>query len=223
MKLYFYFLVLFLACCYSEAKAQSGMIQLPPGYNKIYYTDRIPGDVVGSPYLWEDWIKCSVSFRNGQILQDVAMRYNVYKGEMQYKTGKGIFIIGAPDSILSLKFSDRTFIYTKFDENNSQKKDYFEVVSDGKAQILVRHMMQIIKSNYNVALDVGEKNDHLRLKEVYYVKKDNLVAEVDKKGKTLLNLLADKSVQLSDFIKKNHPSFKDKADLCRVTEYYNSL
>ena len=198
-------------------------MQLPVGYNKIYTSDNIPG-IDGSPYLWEGWIIGNVTFRNGKTIRGLSLRYNTNKDEMQYQADNKIFIIGTPDSLTSINIGERTFVYNAFDDNGKYNRGYFEVISKGKAYILLRHKVLLKKSNYNAALDVGEKNDHLEHKEAYCIKKDDsIIVLIDKKGKNLLQLLSDKSDEVSDFVKKNHMSYTNKNELCRIADYYTSL
>lgn len=222
VRLTLIYFVLFLFGTLGIGYSQTYRIELPVGYNKIYVSDMLPG-VDGSPYLWDGWVTGSVIFRNGKSIDSLSLRYNVHKGEMQFQTNNKIYIIGVPDSLNSVNIAQRTFVYSAFDDKGKYNRSYFEVISKGKAQIFVRHLVQIRKSNYNAILNAGEKNDQLEHKEAYYIKKEYSVVLIDKKGKNLLQLLSDKSEEVSGFVKKNHISYTDKNELCRIADYYNSL
>lgn len=206
------------------AFSQLYYLSLPPGHNKLYVgDDRIPG-VVGSPYLVDDWSKGNITLYNGKIVNDLNLRYNVYLKEFHYQADNNTYILGSPDSILFVEMGDKRFMYLPFEEKKkSKQKDYFEVLSgDGTAQLLIRHTVMLIKSNFNVALNAGEKNDRLEHKSAYYLKKDNSIVLIDKRGQSLFDLLSDKSRELKDYAMKNHLSFTAKDDLMKIIEYYNS-
>lgn len=206
------------------AFSQLYYVHLPPGHNKLYVgDDRIPG-VVGSPFLSDEWMNGNITLYNGRVINDLPMRYNVYLKEMHYQADNNVYILGSPDSVLFITLNDKRFMYLPFEEKKKEtQKDYFEVVSGDVAQLLLRHTVNMLKSNYNIALNAGEKNDRLEHKSIYYLRKDNSNVLIDKKGESVYRLLADKSKELRDFASKNRISFTNEADLKKLVEYYNSF
>lgn len=209
----------------SIAVSQLYYVTLPPGHIKLHEgDDRIPG-VSGSPFLSDDWSMGSITLNNGKVIDSILLKYNVYNSEMQFQAGKEIFVLGSPDSVLFVTLNDKRFMYLPFlDKKKKPLKEYFEVYSgDGMLLILIRHTVEVIKSNYNVALNTGEKNDRLQHKKSFYLKKDNEIVLIDKKGENLFSLLKDKSKELRDFTSQNHLSFTKGDDLERIIKYYNSI
>src|SRR6266542_1727897 len=143
---------------------------------------------------------------------------------MQYKKENTAYAIGAPDSIKALWMDKRLFVYHTFMNESKNDKDFFEILVDGKAKLLIRYVTKIIPANYNKVLDVGNKNDQITIIETYYVQKENeLPVFIDKKGKSITAALADKTEEIKKFTDKEHISFKNKEDLVRVVSYYNGL
>lgn len=201
---------------------QNFKVQLPPGYNKISMTEEIPGKE-GSPYLLNEWLPGTILLNNGTKIEGLTYRYSVYRKEMQYQKENSAYAIGAPDSIKALWMDKRLFVYLTFTNESKTDKDFFEVLVDGKAKLLIRYVTEIIPANYNKALDVGNKNDQITIKETYYVQKDNeSPVLIDKKGKTIAQTLADQTEEIKKFTDKEHISFKKKEDLTRLIDYYNS-
>jgi len=200
-------------------------VKLPAGHDKIHTTnDRVPG-LVGSPYLSDDWSKGSIALYNGDVIDDITLKYNVFKKEMLFQADGDIYVLSSPDSVLFITMGDRRFVYLPVnDRKKKSEKDYFEELSDGDVcRLLLRHTASILKSNYNVALNAGEKDDRMEHQSAYYLIKDNLVVPVDKKGENLYRLLSDKSAELSDFVKERHLSFTSQDDLIQIIDYYNSF
>ncbi|HQG77076.1 MAG TPA: hypothetical protein PLS58_06280 [Bacteroidales bacterium] len=219
------FFIFILLINLNLATAQLYYVNLPPGHNKITLgRDRIPG-LAGSPYLYDEWEPGRIILHNGNVIDSLYMRYDVYAREIHYKAEGNIYILGSPDSVKSITLYSRHFEYLPFTEKkNTVQKDYFEVLTaDGRAQLLIRHMVTRIKSNYNVALDVGEKDDRLEHKSLFYLRRDKTILLIDRKGKALMEMLIDKSRELENFVSQNRLSFTREADLKRVVDYYNSL
>jgi len=200
-------------------------VKLPSGHDKIHTTnDRVPG-LVGSPYLSDDWSKGSIALYNGDVIDDITLKYNVFKKEMLFQADGDIYVLSSPDSVLFITMGNRRFVYLPVnDRKKKSEKDYFEELSDGDVcRLLLRHTASILKSNYNVALNAGEKDDRMEHQSAYYLIKDNLVVPVDRKGENLYRLLSDKSAELSDFVKERHLSFTSQDDLIQIIDYYNSF
>ncbi len=136
-------------------------VKLPAGHDKIHTTnDRVPG-LVGSPYLSDDWSKGSIALYNGDVIDDITLKYNVFKKEMLFQADGDIYVLSSPDSVLFITMGNRRFVYLPVnDRKKKSEKDYFEELSDGDVcRLLLRHTASILKSNYNVALNAGEKDD----------------------------------------------------------------
>jgi hypothetical protein len=207
----------------SIAVSQLYYLNLPPGHNKLYVGDeRIPS-IAGSPYLVNNWSKGSITLYNGKVIEDLPLKYNVHSGEMLYHVDNKTYILGSPDSVLFITMNNRRFMYLPFEEKKKMQKDYFEVITGDVSQLLIRHTVTLIKSNYNIALNAGEKDDRLEHKSNYYLRKERSVVLIDKKGESLFNLLSDKSKELRNFASQNKISFTNKDDLTRIVDYYNSF
>jgi hypothetical protein len=207
----------------SIAVSQLYYLNLPPGHNKLHVgDDRIPG-IVGSPFLVDEWSKGNIILYNGKIIDDLPLRYNVYSREMHYQADNKVYILGSPDSILFITMNNKRFMYLPFEEKKKAQKDYFELLTGDVAQLLIRHTVTLVKSNYNVALNAGEKDDRLEHKSIYYLRKDNSIVLIDKKGESFFRLLADKSKELKTFASRNKFSFTNQDDLKRIVDYYNSF
>lgn len=203
--------------------AQNIRIEMPPGYNKIIMGDEIPGKV-GSPYLNEAWLPGTILLKNGKKIEGLKYRYCVYNKEMQYQVKNVDYAIGAPDSLKEIQIGQKLFVYLSFADGNKHEKDFFEVLVQGKVNLLVRYIIVIIPANYNKALDVGDKNDEITIKETYYIQKDaELPFLIDKRGENVTRVMADRANDVKEFTSKEHISFKKKNDLIRLVNYYNSF
>ena len=201
--------------------AQEFRIQSPPGYNFIYESNNLPKNVDGSPYLG-DWQQSELHLKNGNTISGIMMRYNVYTGQMIYKLDGKTYAIGTPDSIATIQFGNKNFQYKKFVVNDKVEQKYYEIIVDDKISLYNEYEIIINRSNYNSALDVGDKNDKFVLKEHLYMIKGDRLIEIDKKRK-ILDFFADKKGEITEFIKQEKISYKDKEDMAKLVEYYNEI
>ncbi|TCN65432.1 hypothetical protein [Acetobacteroides hydrogenigenes] len=198
-------------------------VAFPPGSNIIVKGENIIG-VDGSQYLSEEWTKGNITMNNGTIIDSIDLRLNAYKKEMHYLYKDVEYSINSPESIREVKMGNRKFIYSSYKtDKNDISKNYFEVLAEGKASLLVLYYIKRISSNYNVVLDVGNRNDQLELNEKYFITIGNSIIEIDKKGKSIFDNLGDKSDLLKKRIKEEDLSFKKKEDLIKIVSYMNEI
>jgi hypothetical protein len=204
-----------------NVSAQNFRIQAPPGYNYIYSENNVVKGTEGSPFMG-DWQKADVYFTNGTAIKDLEVRYNVFSNQILYKEKDKIYLIGAPDSILELKFPDKTMIYKEYTLQQKTLKSFFEVIQSGKATLLNKYEIEVTPANYNEALMSGNKNDVLNLVQKLYILKGNTIVPLKKKA-TILELLGDKKSEITSFMAKEKLSIKKKKDMATLLAFYNQL
>lgn len=203
------------------AQAQNIRIQAPPGYNYIYTDLDFPSGTEGSPYL-DEWQKAEIVFRNGQKFPELMVRYNVYTNQMLFQHSGKTFIIGAPDSIAEIKFRSRTFVYREYIKGNKLEKSYFEIAVPGKVALLYKYEIEMIRANYNVALNIGNKNNRLELRQHQFLMANYQLTELTRKSKPII-FFSDKNKEISEFMDKEGLSFKTREELVKIVSYYNGL
>ena len=202
--------------------AQEPLEILPPGYTKVISPAKLKG-VDGSPFLSEDWKPGVVNLINGNSIKGLTYRYNVYRNEMSFLYQEKEYAIGAPDSIKEMNLSGQRFIFGQVMQNNIIERSFFEVATEGKATLLVKYYIEVIPANFNVALNSGNPNDQIVVKERYCLKLGGNIVPIDKKGKLILTALSDKKTELAEFIDKEDISLKRRDGLLKVISYYNTL
>jgi len=195
--------------------------ELPPGENKIIMKDGIP-NLTGSPYL-EDWQEGSIFMKNGDTIKTISLRFDVYNNDMQFKYDGKTWAVGAKNKIKVIKFEKHSFIYLPYKDKDQIKESFFEVLTAGKVSLLILYYPEVIRSNYNVVLNSGTKNDQLLLKKKYYFVEDDLVTFFDKRGKNLISANSQKSKEIKEFVKNNKLSFTEETDLIAIADFINSL
>jgi hypothetical protein len=201
-------------------QAQNIMLQAPPGYNYIY-VDNFPRNLEGSPYV-NDWQLSDIFLKNGNTISNIKVKYNAFTSQMLYQYNNNIYVIGAPDSISKIKFPNNIFEYKQYTKGKQSEKGFFEVIIKGKLGLLNKYEYKILESNYNVALNVGNKNDRLVIKEQLCLELGEQIVILNKKS-VLSELLKDKYKEVSDYMKKEGLSYKNKEDMIKVVTFYNQL
>ncbi|MBE9491902.1 MAG: hypothetical protein IMY70_03365 [Bacteroidetes bacterium] len=175
----------------------------------------------GNMYLIDEWKEGETILKDGSILQGREYRYNIYAQQMQFIHGEDTLAFAVPEELQTITFDGRTFIYYPYKENNERKKSYFEVLTDGPCQLVLRRE---ITYHFIDTENDGLENDVYILERKYFIVKDHqdaFIIPLNKKG--VLSILGDKEEEISAFIRSSNLRVKNEDNLIKIIEYYNTL
>ncbi|WP_247232077.1 hypothetical protein [Telluribacter sp. SYSU D00476] len=193
-------------------------------------------EVLGETYHDTVWAKGNIKFYQsiqpvgGQPVDSIiglGLRYNVHFNELEVmlSTYKDVKAIEGPRiKNFSLEKNGRSTLFVNTQEYKTDKplKGFYEVLVPGKVQLLHNQRTTVRKPTYNAAMDVGDKHVRIAMNSDYYVLRDGTISKLSPTKKGLLQVLGDQADQINSFLKTNELDLKNKQDLTRVFEYYNS-
>ncbi|MFA6483742.1 MAG: hypothetical protein WCW62_14265 [Bacteroidales bacterium] len=100
-------------------------------------------DIKGSPYLSDQWADGSIMLINDTDSAGFRMRYNVYGNEMQFIHDADTMAIANPLKLNAVWLNGRRFEYLPFILNKNENMAYFEIITEGKIKLLVRHSIRL--------------------------------------------------------------------------------
>ncbi len=84
----------------------------------------------------------------------------------------------------------------------------------------MRRTLAVFKeSNYNTALMVGNRNDQIIKRNVYYYIKGKDLYEVPSKRKDLYKIFGDKAAEMEAFVENNSIDLKEKSSIFTLFTY----
>lgn len=101
--------------------------------------------------------------------------------------------------------------------------DIFEVLVEGKLELLKKYYTKDIESNYNVVLDVGSKTSKKVLRSMLYFYDGNVLIELPKSKRKILKIFSNKKDVIEEFLKNGNCNLKKESDLIETFKYYNKL
>lgn len=202
--------------------AQLFVLDLPPGYNKVESTIMEKG-LDGSPWLFDAWLPGTIKVTNGKTINGLKYRYNVYRNQMYFQLNDEIYKISTPDSIDQLVLGGKKFVYQSYNPLVPGKKCFLEVAVDGIAKLYINYYPEVLPPNYNKALGSGSVNETIIIKKSFLIENGDLLTQLDKKGKQFAVAFSDKKAEITAFIKQERISCKERSDVEKVVNYYNSL
>ncbi|GAB3520977.1 hypothetical protein [Emticicia fontis] len=183
-------------------------------------------DIVGSPYLFENWTKGEVTLDNGKNHKDLDLKYDQIEGIVFFK-GKNGADLGFTSTVKSFILYPNnvamSFIMVpEIKEKEAEKDPYFEVLSDGKKVKFLKKTMKVIRegSGYGSATVTKKFSENTAY---YLLKTDSTYTKVKKDKKAITSILNDKSAEVEQYIKDNKTNFKEDASIAALVNYYNTL
>ncbi|WP_460472417.1 hypothetical protein [Emticicia fontis] len=206
----------------------------------LYGFDNRTSEIQGSYYLDPEWSVATVRFYPRTIstpkgiikldsVSDVQIRIVLKGNDVEFNTQEGIKVIsGTLIKSFTAKKQDfwvKNYISTlEFnDESEKIKAGFFELLADGKVKLLDYSKLKIQQPDYVAALNVGSKDVKINIEKQLYIAKGKEVIKFNTGKKDLYELMADKKPEIEKFVKVNKLNLKDRTDLAKVFQYYNTL
>lgn len=203
------------------------------GGNMIYGIPDAPKQLLGNYYLDTKWNKSTLMlYKNEEILVDQWVRYNIASNQFEVLSPESSRVKTIPGlRIQNLVMIDSLHRVPRFFINGMDLKEkgspisgFYEVLVDGELSLVRRTIASVKKSNYNTALMIGNKDDEIKKRDMYYYIQDDQVLEVPRNQKKLMKLFKeDKQKEVEEFINEYDPNLKEVSGLYMVFSYYNSL
>ena len=186
-------------------------------------------EVQGSPYLFNDFLKSSIKFTNGKVINNVAIKYDQIKDEITFVgVNGGEYYFSDPVSEFSLSYInnqtaiDRLFRSGFNSFKNFNHNSFYEVLVDGNIKLLRKNAKIISEiKEYNSATSIKIINENIG----YYISKHNEIIQLKKNNiKSLIEALdSNKSTSLLEFSKKENLNIENEEYLKKIIIFYNSI
>lgn len=110
-------------------------------------TDLKYENVTGSPYLVDEWLSGEVRLANGSLVKSKAVKYDAVDNKLLFQQDNKVFEF-FPKAVAFVLFAPerkRTFLLKE-----NEKDGYFELLEDGKIQLLKKTRKKIVdRKDYN--------------------------------------------------------------------------
>lgn len=180
-------------------------------------------DISGTPFLDEDFNPGKITTQDNVIYTEIPLRYNGYTDDLEFRKGEDSYNIDPKTSVKRAEFGGRTFTCLSFDDGKKLKNGFFEILTDGKAILLVKYTVKFVeKDQVKAFAEPKPARFDPALKE-YYIAIDNGPAQLISNKKGLLEMFGDKKGSMESYISKNKIPVRGDDALTKIVVHYNSL
>ena len=195
--------------------------KLIDGSMKSKFTEK---DIMGSPYLNDEFVNGSVYTIQKLMYSDVPLRFNIYNDDIEFKTPTGeVMALSAPEILEKAEFGNFQMVYSPYLQTNKIKKGFFVVLEQGKASLYSKPVIFFQEPTQPAAYKEAEPPKFVRKADEYYIRIGTEQAVLINNKKDLIEAFPDNQDKIESFISKNKIKTNKPAGLKEVVQFYNSL
>jgi hypothetical protein len=182
-------------------------------------TAGIPMGEMSGMYLNNCFEEGCVELDDGNFLDALLLRYNVYYQQLQFIREGDTLAFAAPSELREAYLGKRKLIYSDYIRDNTIDSSYFEVLSEGNCSLLRRHYIM-----YHVSDKISDCEKQYVYETCLYVKKaESPATRLKSCKKAVCCTFSDREEEIKQFIKTNRLKMRKTEDLILVIDFYNSL
>jgi len=199
--------------------------------NAIYGIPPEPKKLQGNFYLDTKWNKASILlYKNEELIEGFFVRYNINTNTFELRSENSEESTTVPGlRVRNIVWIDSEHNVPRYFINGMDVRDegspiagFFEVLVDGKMPLVRRTIASIRESNYNQALMVGEPDDRVVKRFVYYYIVGKDVIELPSKPKKIFPIFGKNQAEMEAFADTNKLNLKEASSLFSLFTQYNS-
>ena len=201
------------------------------GGNMFYGIPPEPKKVEGNFYLDKKWNLASILlYKDQQVLENYRVRYNINANQFELLEPETLQVTTLQGlRVQNIVWMDSSYKVPRYFVNGMDFRDegapilgFFEVLVEGELPLMRRTLAVFKESNYNTALMVGNRNDQIVKRNVYFFLRGKDLYEVPKKRKEFFLIFGEKAAQMEAFVEQNEIDLKAAGSIFQVFTYFNS-
>ena len=178
--------------------------------------------VEGEIYLGENWPAGVVVLRDGGIIDDYLLRYNILIDQMQFIRNNDTLAFASPQELGTVTFDNHTFIYDAYQCDNAIRYGYFELIEPGKNRLLLKRQV-----TYEIPDARNPDNSDASryfIDECYFISKPSKASyKIMCNRKSVLSVLDEHKDEIDEYLRITGNKVKTPDDLKKLVAYYNTL
>ncbi len=211
------------------SEVQSGFSGLKSFYNVVnsepITAPSNPRQFEGTPWFNEVWMKGILTLSDGKSYSGQKLKLDLLDNRVHFigPDGKEKVCSGPVDRLILLDtVADQvyTFVHSSALPVHPDFRDFawLETLAQGPARLFKYHKKEFAE----VSVYASNSIDRIKTQIRYYLLFDNKLQKVSS-IRDVQEILATRNKELSEYVKKNKPSWKNESDIITLISYFNSL
>lgn len=185
----------------------------------------------GSNYYSDSWSIGNIFLKNGQVLESKPLMYDVRNQILELKFNNSIYVI-TTIKVARFEWFDKlrqdtvSFVSSKnydFSDFKGKISSFSRVLIGGNVGLISMTKSKLIKANYNVVLDVGEKGDKIVQETAFFLIKNEKAHLIPSSKKKVADLFEGVEGEMKKYIKSQKLAVNNQSGLIDIVTYYKLL
>ena len=228
MKRVCFFILLFVLT--NSLNAQTMLNGLMDSYRFKKMTDGVytsynlkMTDIQGTPYLDDEFSPGKIITPEGAAYDGIPLRLNAYSDDLEFKKGEDTYNIDPKTIIRRAEFGGAVFGCMKYDFFGKIQDGLFEILSEGKATLLVKYTIKFLEKEKVQAFVDPKPARFDAPKKEYYIALEGAPAKLITNKKSLLEFFGNRKDEMESYISKNKLSVREDDGLTKIIAHFNTL
>ncbi len=178
--------------------------------------------ISGSPYLSPQFKSALIVKTDGTELNDIPVRYNVFKNTVEFEQNGFTLEIADPHAISRIICDNQILVYALYSAEKKIKSSYFQLLAEGKFQLLKMHkiVLEDMKDKQNVIIS-GYLKQLKTLAPDYYLRfREGTAYRIDSQQK-LIRIIQPVPDEVTNHIQTSHINLRNEKELIDLVNYLN--
>ena len=194
------------------------------------FNERYEG-IKGSPFLTDEWTDGQVHMHNGQVFDQLQVKYNLYRDEIIVKRRDGAEVIPDKKTIRSFSLDTgspgplRRFVRVDYlPDNRAFPHNHFaEILYEGASTLLAVHDKSFIRADYRQAYHANRPYDKFGdvMTQYFWIAPDGRVHVLKPSKRAITKLFSDQKDVMVAFAEENQLDLRRPSDVVRLVQYYD--
>ena len=180
----------------------------------------------GTPYIFREFKKGNVYYSNLQRISGILLNYDCHGNQLQYLSGGSVYLLNSTQ----IEYfevdpgQDSSKLFQQVFVEKLKKRIFLQVLYNDSTILYKRFYKDFKEADYGGAYSQDRRYDEYHDRHSYYLKRTETdLQQLRPKKKFILEVLADRSKEVEQYLKQEKINFKSDADIVQLVRYYDSL
>jgi hypothetical protein len=197
--------------------------------DNLYGIPLEPGRIVGNAYLSSHWKRTAFLLYDGdKMIEGYPARYEIDQDQFEIKAAGGVKVLNGKRVksfvwVDSLTKAPHYFVNGKDLTNteNVPMAGFYEVLTEGALTLLLKTEVIVKKPTYNEKLDVGNRDQRIVKKAVFWYSENGKIKELSSSRKKFFPVFGKHEEAIHEFIRVNSLSLDRPEHMKAIFDQYN--
>lgn len=174
-------------------------------------------------YLCEKWKPGEIILKDGTVLTERMIRYNIYHQQMEYAWEGDTSAIGNPNDLEKLLIENQTFVFRQFICKEKVRQGFLELLVEGKYELLLyRGIKYVHQENPSGSETGGPVNTYYQDNRYFLSCKGKIAEQLPQKKNAIIASMDDNEEELKQYVKDQKCKLKTQEELVNFFVFANT-